>query len=56
LSAKAREQIALAVAQANECDYCLAAHSAIGKMVGLTAEQIQDSGSPTCWRWYSASE
>ena len=43
LSAKAREQIALAVAQANGCEYCLAAHAAVGKMVGLTAEQIQDS-------------
>src|SRR4051794_11444335 len=43
LSAKIREQIALAVAQVNRCDYCLAAHSAVGKMVGLTAEQIQDS-------------
>jgi uncharacterized peroxidase-related enzyme len=43
LPARLREQIALAVAQANGCDYCLAAHSAIGKMVGLTAEQIHDS-------------
>jgi uncharacterized peroxidase-related enzyme len=43
LPAKVREQIALAVAQANECDYCLAAHSAIGRMTGLTAEQIRDS-------------
>lgn len=43
LSAKNREQIALAVGQANGCDYCLAAHSAIGKMVGLTADQILDS-------------
>lgn len=43
LSAKVREQIALAVGQANRCEYCLAAHSAIGKMVGLTAEQIGDS-------------
>jgi uncharacterized peroxidase-related enzyme len=43
LSAKAREQIALAVAQANGCGYCLAAHSAIGKMVGLTADQVRDS-------------
>jgi uncharacterized peroxidase-related enzyme len=42
LSAKTREQLALAVSQANECDYCLAAHSAIGKMVGLTADQIRD--------------
>jgi uncharacterized peroxidase-related enzyme len=43
LPAKAREQIALAVAQANGCDYCLAAHSAVGRMAGLTAEQIRDS-------------
>jgi uncharacterized peroxidase-related enzyme len=43
LSAKVREQIALAVAQANGCDYCLAAHSAVGRMVGLTADQIRDS-------------
>jgi uncharacterized peroxidase-related enzyme len=43
LSAKSREQIALAVAQANECEYCLAAHSAIGKMVGLSVDQILDS-------------
>src|SRR5262245_26319191 len=43
LSAKVREQIALAVSQVNGCDYCLSAHSAIGKMVGLTADQIRDS-------------
>src|SRR4051812_19214229 len=42
LPAKAREQIALAIAQANGCEYCQAAHSAVGKMVGLTAEQILD--------------
>src|SRR5262245_25294309 len=29
LPAKVREQIALAVAQANGCDYCLAAHTAV---------------------------
>jgi uncharacterized peroxidase-related enzyme len=43
LSAKNREQIAMAVGQANQCDYCLAGHSAIGKMVGLTPDQILDS-------------
>lgn len=43
LTAKQREQIALTVGQVNGCDYCLAAHSTIGKMVGLTAEQIMDS-------------
>lgn len=40
LPAKTREQIALAVGQANDCDYCLSAHTAIGKMVGLSEEQI----------------
>lgn len=43
LSKKEREQIALAVGQANRCDYCLAAHSAIGKMVGLNPDEIRDS-------------
>ncbi len=43
LNAKTREQIALAVGQANSCDYCLSAHSTIGKMVGLSADQILDS-------------
>jgi uncharacterized peroxidase-related enzyme len=43
LTAKNREQISLAVAEANGCEYCLAAHSTIGKMVGLTGEQIRDS-------------
>jgi len=43
LPARLREQLSLAVAQANGCDYCLAAHSTIGKMVGLTDEQVHDS-------------
>ena len=40
LNVKFREQIALAVAQANQCEYCLAAHTAIGGMVGLTQDQV----------------
>ncbi len=43
LPARVREQIALAVAQINGCDYCLAAHSAVGRVVGLTADQLRDS-------------
>jgi len=43
LDAKFREQIALAVAQANSCDYCLSAHSAIGQMVGLKPDEIASS-------------
>ena len=38
-----REQIALTVGQANECDYCLAAHSAIGSSVGLSKDQVRDA-------------
>ena len=40
LSAKLREQIALTVAQANSCEYCLAAHSALGEMAGLPPEEL----------------
>lgn len=43
LDARFREQIALTVAQANECEYCLSAHSAIGTMVGLKPEEIASS-------------
>lgn len=40
LKAKEREVINLVVSQVNECQYCLAAHTAIGKMNGFTDEQI----------------
>ncbi len=40
LSAKEREVIQLAVGQATNCDYCIAAHTAIGKGAGLTDEQV----------------
>lgn len=43
LSTRIREQIALAVAEANGCDYCLAAHTAVAKAAGLTAEQTRDA-------------
>lgn len=35
LSARQREVIALVVAQKNQCGYCLAAHSAISKRIGM---------------------
>lgn len=43
LSNQQREQIALAVGETNRCDYCLAAHSALGKMAGLSSDQIRDA-------------
>lgn len=43
LSPKLEQEIAVAVAQKNGCEYCLSAHTAIGKLVGLTDQQILDS-------------
>ncbi|UCI10401.1 carboxymuconolactone decarboxylase family protein [Mesorhizobium sp. B1-1-8] len=40
IAAKAREVINLVVSQVNECEYCLAAHTAVGKMVGFSDAQI----------------
>jgi uncharacterized peroxidase-related enzyme len=40
LRAKEREVINLVVSQVNECEYCLAAHTVIGKMNGFTDEQV----------------
>ena len=40
LPPKAREVINLVVSQVNNCEYCLAAHTALGKMLGFTDEQI----------------
>lgn len=43
LPARLLEQIALTVAEANECRYCLAVHTATGKAAGLSEEAILDS-------------
>ncbi len=43
LSAKLREQIALAVGEANGCQYCVAAHAALGRMAGLNDEEVANS-------------
>jgi uncharacterized peroxidase-related enzyme len=43
LSARQREVLALAVAQENECQYCLSAHTASATAVGLTAAEILKS-------------
>jgi uncharacterized peroxidase-related enzyme len=40
LSAQFREQIALAVAQANGCEYCLSAHTFLGSHAGLSGGEI----------------
>ena len=43
LSAKVREQIAIAVAQGNNCDYCLSAHTFLGGKAGLSENQVADA-------------
>jgi len=40
LGAKLGEQIAVAVANRNRCEYCLAAHTVLGKAAGATAEEM----------------
>lgn len=42
INGKAREVVNLVVSQVNGCEYCLAAHTVIGGMVGFTAEQIAE--------------
>lgn len=39
LTGAEKETIALVVAQANSCNYCLAAHTVLGKMNGLNEEE-----------------
>jgi uncharacterized peroxidase-related enzyme len=43
LPAKVREQLALAIGEANTCDYCLSAHSLLGKGAGLSDGAILDA-------------
>jgi uncharacterized peroxidase-related enzyme len=43
LPAQVREQLALDVAEANHCDYCVSAHSAIGNRVGLSEQEVLGS-------------
>ena len=39
LKPRLREQISLVVGEANHCDYCVAAHTALGKGAGLSVEE-----------------
>ena len=40
LGAKLGEQIAVAVAQSNACEYCLAAHTVLGQGAGVSAQDM----------------
>jgi uncharacterized peroxidase-related enzyme len=43
LTPQVREQIALAVGEANGCQYCVSAHTAIGKRLGMTEAELEAS-------------
>lgn len=43
IGAKLGEQIAVAVADRNDCHYCLAAHTALGRKAGASAEEMADA-------------
>jgi uncharacterized peroxidase-related enzyme len=43
LNARQREIVALSVAQENACQYCLSAHTAIGKGAGLSEADIRSA-------------
>jgi len=50
ISGKAREVVNLVVSQVNSCEYCLAAHTAVGGMVGFTPAQILEiRGARASW-------
>ena len=45
LGAKLGEQIAVAVSDRNACDYCLAAHTALGRAAGVSADAMRAAQS-----------
>lgn len=47
LDPQTRERIALAVAQGNSCEYCVSAHTAIGRKAGLSDEEIDANRAGT---------
>jgi len=47
LDPQTRERIALAVAQENSCEYCLSAHTAIGRKAGLSGAEMQANRAGT---------
>lgn len=43
LTPQTREQLALAVSEANGCEYCVSAHSFLGRKAGLDPQELIDS-------------
>jgi len=47
LDAPTRERIALALAQQNACDYCVSAHTALGRKAGLNGAEMESNRAGT---------
>ncbi len=47
LDPQTRERIALVVAQGNACEYCVSAHTALGRKAGLTGAEIEANRAGT---------
>ncbi len=47
LDPQTRERIALVVAQGNSCEYCVSAHTALGRKAGLSGDEIAANRSGT---------
>ena len=47
LDPRTRERIALAVAQSNSCEYCVSAHTAMGRKAGLNGAEIEANRAGT---------
>ena len=47
ISNRLREQIALVVGESNSCDYCVAAHTLLGKNAGLSEQETCDARRAT---------
>ncbi len=45
LNHKTRERIALGIAEQNACEYCVSAHTAIGRKAGLSTSEIESNRS-----------
>ena|ERR1700730_7205376 len=48
LTPRQRELIALLVSQANECQYCLSAHTLTARKAGLSREQVLEARAGRC--------
>ena len=47
LDPQTRERIALVIAQSNSCEYCVSAHTAMGRKAGLTGAEIEANRAGT---------